>query len=384
MRGCGHPNMGCAGARITCAEVDLHRRHELAGAVLRLGVSDAGVGPVIAEQLQLFVGGAVEQLLAVGDGKAGNGIETEAPLGMREADEVHPEVPLGFRHMTGGIGEVFEMQRGSRKRDRLPAITGHNLRDQVTGKRIGCKIAPLSRFKQSTPDREIFMRWLRIFLGSVFFLTNGALIQAGGVDVPQCNVPAGYYRLVDVESDGAIEFRQHPTHRSPLLSALEVGGVVESDGTRSPGDTTWQKVKIMRTEGWVPARKLWRALPLTLEKSAFPAAGWCGDSSPLWSMTWDGKRVRFSLYPGRFETAVHSVKTSGNSASTLVSGSAPGMSYNVIYSEDVCRDLKGGMLGLGRAHLIVSRNGEQEIYSGCCTISASAFSSRPLPGSVEP
>ena len=228
------------------------------------------------------------------------------------------------------------------------------------------------------------MWWLRIFLGSGLVLASGTLAHAAGSSEFQCNVSAGYYRLVDVENDGAIEFRQQPTHRSALLSALEAGGIVESDGTRNRGNTSWQKVKILRTEGWVPASKLWRALPLTLEKSAFPAAGWCGDSSPLWSMTWDGKRVRFSLYPGRFETAVHSVKTSGNSASTLVSGSAPGMSYNVIYSEDVCRDINGAMLGLGRAHLIVSRNGEQEIYSGCCTISASAFSNRPLPGSVEP
>ena len=158
----------------------------------------------------------------------------------------------------------------------------------------------------------------------------------------------------------------------------------EAEDTRSRGDTTWQKVKIMQTEGWVPARKLWRALPLTLEKSAFPAAGWCGDSSPLWSMSWDGKMVRLSLYPGRFETAVHSVKTSGNFADTLISGSAPGMSYNVIYSDDVCRGPDGAMLGLGRASLIVSRDGDQQIYSGCCTTSASAFSSRPLPGSAKP
>ena len=160
---------------------------------------------------------------------------------------------------------------------------------------------------------------------------------------------------------------------------------MESDGTRSRGDTTWQKVKIMRTEGWVPARKLWRALPLTVEKSGFPAAaGWCGDGSPLWSMTWEGKLVRLSLFPGRYEATVEAVKTSGNFADTLVSGSAPDMSYNMIYTSDVCRGIDGAMLGLGQARLVVSRNGAQEIYSGCCTISASAFPSRPLPASVKP
>ncbi len=58
------------------------------GAVLALGITDAGIGPVIAEQLDLFGGGAVEQHAAVFQGGFGIGVEAEMPGGMFEEDHV--------------------------------------------------------------------------------------------------------------------------------------------------------------------------------------------------------------------------------------------------------------------------------------------------------
>ena len=224
------------------------------------------------------------------------------------------------------------------------------------------------------------MQWLRLLavLGTIGASATAALADR------QCNVPAGYYRLVDVEADGVVEFRQSPSHRSKLLAALAAGDIVQSDGTRSPDklsmDTTWQLVTILQTTGWVPARKLWRTLPLTIEKSDIPAAGRCGDTAPVWSLSWSGDRIRLSLYPGRFELPIQTVTVSGNNAGTVVSGGAPGISYRLVYDGSICRNADGEMIGIGKASLIVDRDGQEQLYTGCCSAAPAAFASRSVPG----
>ncbi len=128
------------------------------------------------------------------------------------------------------------------------------------------------------------------------------LTLMGGTTVSEadrtCDVPAGYYRLVDLEEAGVVEFRDRASHASRLLGALSAGDLVESDGTRAPdGGTTWQRVRVEQTVGWIPARNLWRTLPMTVEKTGLPVAGWCGGFAPLWSMSWNGKMLRLSLFP---------------------------------------------------------------------------------------
>lgn len=218
-----------------------------------------------------------------------------------------------------------------------------------------------------------------------FIILSLAFLPLPALAERQCNVPAGYYRVVDVENDGAVEFRAEPSHRSRLLAALGAGEIVQSDGTRSPGgDTTWQQVTILQTTGWVPARKLWRTVPRTLDASLVPATGRCGDSQPLWSMSWDKAKVRLSLFPGRYDAGIGKVTTSGNFSGTLVSGSGAGMSYRFIYDDDVCRNPGGEMVGMGRVHLIVSRGGGEQLYTGCCTALPEAFAKRPVPGQGAP
>jgi hypothetical protein len=230
------------------------------------------------------------------------------------------------------------------------------------------------------------MQWLRLAaLAAIPVLT--VIAPTGAHADRQCNVPAGYYRLVDRESDGVIEFRQTPSHRAKLLAALDAGEVVQSDGTRSQdaasAATTWQQVTILQTTGWIPARKLWRALPLTLDKSLVPAAGNCGDSSPLWNMSWTGDRLRLSLFPERYDLPIQAVATSGNSGGALAGGSSAGVSYRFIYEDDVCRNAKGEIAGIGRAQLIFTRGDREHLYSGCCSAAAASFPPRSVPGQEQ-
>ena len=78
------------------------------------------------------------------------------------------------------------------------------------------------------------MQWLRYSAVMASLSGSLVLLVAPAWADRQCNVPAGYYRLVDPEDDGVIEFRELPSHQSHLLAALEAGEIVQSDGTRSP------------------------------------------------------------------------------------------------------------------------------------------------------
>jgi hypothetical protein len=196
-----------------------------------------------------------------------------------------------------------------------------------------------------------------------------------------CAVPAGYYRLVDLEYAGAIEFRDRASHASRLLGALSAGDIVQSDGTRAQGGgTTWQQVRVAQSLGWIPARNLWRALPMTIGKTELPAAGWCGGHQPPWSMSWNGTRLRLSLFPGRIDTDMERVRSGAGPGETLLAGDTDGLSYRIVHSNDVCRSENGEMRGLGRAYLIVTRNGEDELFSGCCSVLPASFPSRKVPG----
>src|SRR3954464_12247162 len=102
---------------------------------------------------------------------------------------------------------------------------------------------PSHRFPAVRSIREIVMPWLRIPALAAVLAFSVLLPAPPAWAERQCNVPAGYYRLVDKEDDGAIEFRQMPSHRSKLLAALSAGEIVQSDGSRSPDEnntvTTW-------------------------------------------------------------------------------------------------------------------------------------------------
>jgi hypothetical protein len=227
----------------------------------------------------------------------------------------------------------------------------------------------------------------RFCTSSLFVVATGLVVAAApraALAERQCNVPAGYYRLVDLEDAGVVEFRETATHHSRLLSPLQAGEIVESDGTRAQGGgTVWQQVKILQTAGWVPARNLWRALPMTLGRSEFPVSGWCGSSEPLWSMSWNGAKLRLSLFPGRYDTDVENVQPGSSQRETLIAGKTAYVSYRVVYSDDVCRSVDGEMLGLGRAYVIVTRNGQEQLYSGCCNIASASFPKRSVPGQKQ-
>jgi hypothetical protein len=233
----------------------------------------------------------------------------------------------------------------------------------------------------SAPDEEIVMPWLRYL--AVFAIVSGSfLLPAAPAQAEyKCNVPAGYYRLVDLENAGVVAFREQATHRSHLLGALNAGDIVESEGTRSTGDNiSWQKVRVWQTVGWIPAQNLWRALPVTLEKTEFPAAGWCGNFEPLWSMNWSGAKMRLAFFPGRYESNLESVQPGSSAGEALLTGKTPDISYRIVYTGDVCRSDDGEMRGLGRAYVILTRDGQEKLYSGCCSAAQSSFPKRRVPG----
>ena len=197
----------------------------------------------------------------------------------------------------------------------------------------------------------------------------------------QCNVPAGYYRLINLDGKFPIEFHAEASPQSKIISTLHPGEIVQSDGTRGVGEgNTWQRVKIFQTEGWILARHLWRTLPLSLDKADFPIAGWCGSYEPGWSLLWNGRELQMSTSSGRYKVGLSSAQPGVSSGVSLVSGGAAGVFMTIIYKDEVCRDQRGVMSGLGSVYVLVTRQGRQEVYSGCCSAAVSSFSSRQVPG----
>ena len=87
-----------------------------------------------------------------------------------------------------------------------------------------------------------------------------------------------------------------------------------------------------------------------------------------------------TTFPERYKIDLLSARPGTGSGVSLVSGEAPGVSMTIIYKDEVCRDQTGVMSGLGSVYVLVTTQGKQEIYSGCCSATLSSFSSRQVPG----
>ena len=204
-----------------------------------------------------------------------------------------------------------------------------------------------------------------------------ALLSATPSHAFDCNVPAGYYRVVGAGSDAAVQLRAKPAHSAMLMGTLNNDEVVFSDGTRERDSfLSWQRVRQNQVEGWVEASQLWRALPITIAKTELPAAGYCGASSPPWGLRWDDHSVRMSLFPEKHEFGVRTVQPGVSPGSVLVTGSAPEAAISFVYSDEICHGADKATVSWGTAYIVIRQNGVDRLYKGCCNPLRTAFTNR--------
>ena len=197
----------------------------------------------------------------------------------------------------------------------------------------------------------------------------------------QCDVPAGYYRIVNLEGTLPVELHAAASEDADVLERVHVGDIVQSDGIRDvSGGMTWQHVKIIQTEGWILARHLWRTLPLSLDRAVLPEAGWCGSYDPSWGLLWTGHELQMSAYPEKYQVRLRPAQSVAGTGVALLAGTAPGVSFTIIYKDEICRDQAGVMNGLGSVYVLIDSGGRRQLYSGCCSAAASAFAKRAVPG----
>jgi hypothetical protein len=192
-----------------------------------------------------------------------------------------------------------------------------------------------------------------------------------------CDVPAGYYRIVDPAGGTEVSLYADPSAQSQFLGTVHRGDIVFSEGIRTPRDNvTWQQVRLAQTKAWIPSRHLWRALPMTLAKTDLPAVGWCGDFAPLWSVSWTTRNFRVSLFPETHVFTTLALQSGMSPGTTIVNASSPDGAMTLVYSDAICRDQNGEVTGWGTAYLILNRNGNQRLYTGCCVADTAAFVKR--------
>ena len=115
---------------------------------------------------------------------------------------------------------------------------------------------------------------------------------------------------------------------------------------------------------------------MTLAKTELPVAGWCGGSSPLWSLKWDATSVHLAFFPERHDYAIQSVQSGATAGAALLSSTSPGGSLALIYGSEMCLDQNGAAQGWGTASIIVRRNGQEQLYRGCCNSARTASARR--------
>jgi hypothetical protein len=192
-----------------------------------------------------------------------------------------------------------------------------------------------------------------------------------------CTLPAGYYRVAPSAETVDLHLRSDPRLESQVIGNLQHSDIVFSDGSREIGDdVTWQRVKFPLGEGWARARSLWRTLPLTLDRSAVPVAGRCGDYDPLWSLSWHGRELRLWLFPGKFEMQAAGVLDGAKPGTALMNADAADASMTFIYTDGLCTDPQGNALGWGVANVIIRDGRGERLYSGCCETAPEAFVKR--------
>jgi len=112
---------------------------------------------------------------------------------------------------------------------------------------------------------------------------------------------------------------------------------------------------------------------MSLAKTDLPTAGWCGDHSPLWSLSWTEHQLRLSLFPGRHDVTMKSVSGGVTPGTALVRGDGENFSVSFIYTGDVCRSSQGEILGWGRAHVLLREGEVERLFTGCCKADPQAF-----------
>ena len=115
---------------------------------------------------------------------------------------------------------------------------------------------------------------------------------------------------------------------------------------------------------------------MTLVKTDLPVAGWCGGSSPIWSLRWDATSVHLAFFPERHDFAIQSVQSGATASAVLLISTSPEESLALIYGSEMCLDQNGAAQGWGTASIIVRRNGQEQLYRGCCNAARIAFAKR--------
>lgn len=184
-----------------------------------------------------------------------------------------------------------------------------------------------------------------------------------------------YFKIFSVEDESTIVMHADPSPESPVVKRLQRGDIVISDGVSHWGGASgWQRIFSGSDSGWIPQRYLIRARPRLLGTSIVPAAGSCSGYSPPWTASRTDRLLRVSLFPGRVEISLGTVMASQEPQVSMLSGSASGMTVDLVVGSDACPLVQGhSPVGMS-ATLIVTEQSGKRLLSGCCQAEPAAFS----------
>lgn len=203
---------------------------------------------------------------------------------------------------------------------------------------------------------------MRALCLALSLLLGAAAAGAGGF-------PA-LYSVTGVAADDVLNIRTEPSASAPLIGWFSPDETdIEVTATDSSG--SWGQVNAGEASGWTSLRYLQRQAQEDWRSLSTPLS--CFGTEPFWSLSlgapviWSeagAEKLRLTMLQ-RAESRGHP----GKSGFTAVSQGQPAANFTGVLTAQTCSDgMSDTAYGIA-LDLLIAREGQAEVFSGCCSLS---------------
>lgn len=183
---------------------------------------------------------------------------------------------------------------------------------------------------------------------------------------------ARYYQLTGLAEGEVLNVRSGPSTEYDIIGKLKMNNdafeILERDPEHEWGRILWQD-----REGWVFLEYVQQVSPDMVPASNIPIKLHCSGAEPYWDYTVTSTtEVSFKILFDDFEanTTIESVLESANSANipTALVATGKDLKLTAVLDPQQCQDGTTQRLFGWSIDLLVERDNNKQLYSGCCSL----------------